>query len=58
MNKLNELDKKTLNACDKDLSLWSNKVFKIEIDTNKEQINVISKRKAAKGKGFIIPLFE
>lgn len=58
MKKLNELDKKTLTAVNKDLALWTNKVFKVEIDVENEQIKIISKRKSMKGKGFIIPLFE
>lgn len=53
---LSDTDKKTLEACKKDLSEWSNKVFKVELDTSKKEIRVISKRKAMKGKGFIIPL--
>lgn len=58
MTKLNELDLKTLKACENDSREWKNRTFKIEIDYNSEQIKVISKRKATKGKCFTVPLFE
>lgn len=58
MQKLNKLDVQTLNACDTDLALWKNKIFKIEIDTEQQEIRVISKRRSMNGKGFIVPLFE
>jgi hypothetical protein len=58
MKNLNQLDMKTLEACKKDLHLWKNDIYKVEIDQQNEQIKVISKRKAMNGKGFIVPLYK
>ncbi len=58
MSQLSEMQIKTLEACRSQLDDWKNKVFRIELDSENEQIKVISKRKVMKGKGFILPYFE